>query len=122
MNSSSVSISNDNENTFQFLTKAMKNKMISQFNKRLFRPNGVVELLEPKDTKTYSVVELHDAVEGFFEFIRLAYSEYLLVVNQNGIKEKLPINKTASHLLFSCNAFDRDIFGNCLVVHQSLIE
>jgi hypothetical protein len=81
----------------------------------LYRTNGKVEEFNPKSGKEFSLEELQTAVGGYIELIYLPESE-VLVVNEEGMIQKLTFNKKASIIA------NRPIVGNVVKCKKSQIN
>ncbi len=63
----------------------------------LYKTNGEVTEVSPKG-KFFSLEELHGFVGGYIEYVRLP-NGCVLVVNEEGLLEDLPINIKATNIV-----------------------
>jgi len=62
----------------------------------LYRSNGVVEIVTPKNGKAWTLKELQDLVDGYVEFLPSIKPK--IVVNEDGLLRGLPYNEKATQL------------------------
>ena len=74
-----------------------------------------LKVVKPKKGKTFKLEELQGFVEGLIEFYHLDDDD-LLILNEEGAIEKLPINYPASYIAGIC------LRGNVLYCNPKEIE
>jgi hypothetical protein len=79
----------------------------------LIRTNGVIEEVQPKNGKHFSLEEMQNFVGGYIEAAPTKDGR-LLIVNEDGKMKKLPPNETATKL-YQWGAYD-GIVGDALIV------
>ena len=78
-------------------------------------PDFRVEIIRPKESK-FVLKELQEAVEGYIEYYPTNNQKIKIIVNEEGLLMRLPLNKIASHI------FGIHAVGNVLIVPSKLIE
>lgn len=86
----------------------------------IYKTDGTVEEIQPKNRKDFKLVELQKVVGGYIETIYLKNKE-VMVVNEEGKLNDLPLNKKATDYLLAQNYTDA-IVGNALVCKQNQIK
>ena len=81
----------------------------------LFKTSGDPEAFPPSNGTSYSLKELQTAVDGFIELVHLD-SQQVLVVNEDGLRLRLPVNDKASDIA------GRLIVGDSLLCPVESIE
>jgi len=81
----------------------------------LFKTSGDTEAFPPASGNRYSLEELQTAVDGFIELVHLD-SQQVLVVNEDGLRLRLPVNDKASDIA------GRLIVGDSLLCPVESIE
>ena len=81
----------------------------------LFKTSGDTEAFPPARGNRYSLEELQTAVDGFIELVHLD-SQQVLVVNEDGLRLRLPVNDKASDIA------GRLIVGDSLLCPVESIE
>lgn len=85
---------------------------------------GQGEPIRPRNGKHFSLEELHGYVGGYIEALYLL-NDLLLIVNEDGWNEGLPLNQTAS-AIYSRFALPHikpsPIVGNAVLAPKSMIE
>jgi hypothetical protein len=94
----------------------------------LYKVDGTYEEVHPTQSKskTFTVEELQSFVGGYFELIRLrgAYSNKYLVLNEDGIDKRLPINAMATalyHPYLTVNSIG-NLLGDILVCSLNEVD
>lgn len=77
---------------------------------------GDLTFVKPKNGKKFTLEELQGYVEGYIEIVRGRNPDYVMVVNEDGIREELPLNKSASYI------YGIPLLGNCVFLHKDLID
>lgn len=85
--------------------------------------DGARTAVKPKDFKKFTLEELQALVGGYIETVNLT-SDRVLVINENGKFENLPINEQATALAHACNAiFPSDyIVGDAVLIYSSMLD
>lgn len=78
-------------------------------------PDYRIEAIKPKESK-FSLKELQDIVEGYIEYYPTNNQKVHIIVNEEGLLMRLPMNKLSSSI------FGIHAVGNVLVVPRKLIE
>lgn len=78
-------------------------------------PYYKVKLVKPVGSK-FTLKELQTEVEGYIEYYPTNNKKYKIIVNEEGLLMRLPLNKLAS------NIFGIHAVGNVLIVPNKLIE
>ena len=82
---------------------------------RLIKANDTLERYEPASGETFTLEELRKAVNGYFELVHLP-NNFVLVVNEDGLRLKLPFNLIASLMA------RKSIVGDALLCHIGRID
>lgn len=91
-------------------------------NSYLIKVDGTIIEVEPDhisedgEEKTFSMKQLENIVGGHFEMLSIEYYNLLIIVNDNGIKEKLSENLIATLL------YGYPILGDVLILPVSFID
>lgn len=90
---------------------------------KVYKTDGSIVDIEPKNGTDFKLEELHDIVGGYIELVRLNNKEYM-VVNEEGKLYNLPFNAMATSLYHKeiPQAKDDYIVGDVLVCYQDEIE
>lgn len=86
---------------------------------KLYRVNGTVETVEPKNKTDFSLEELQKIVGGLIEVVPVFGDKYI-VVDEEGRLKNYQHNKTASQLVFG--QVIGDIAGDMLLCNQDEIK
>tara|TARA_Y100000310_G_scaffold318729_1_gene373146 strand:- start:96 stop:350 length:255 start_codon:yes stop_codon:yes gene_type:complete len=81
----------------------------------LFKTDNTVEAVKPKQGESFSLKELQGYVGGYIELVKLRDGTNL-VVNEEGLMRRLPVNEEASHIA------NRVIVGDALLVHSGEVD
>lgn len=82
----------------------------------IYRTDGTVEEVEPKNGTGFSLKELYDAINSdCVEFVRISDNRYM-VVDENGLAKQLDWN------LMACALYHGTIVGDVLVCDRSQIK
>ena len=78
--------------------------------------------VKPLNGKDFSLKELQNFVGGLIEIVQLPLNKnYIMVVNEMGKNEQLPINETAT-LIYQLEGGSDTIVGNALYCHRSMVQ
>lgn len=89
---------------------------------RLIKPDGSEKTVIPSNGKDFKLEELKKFVGGWIEIIRLN-NEQIMVINEEGKLEELPVNMVATKLFQQIFSGTSDfIVGTVLICHQSLVQ
>lgn len=69
----------------------------------------------PKNEQSYTLDEIQEIVGGFFEVV-FNENEYVVLANEDGLTEGLPLNELATSI------YGKKIVGNTLVVHHEFLK
>ena len=83
----------------------------------IIRANGERKLVEPMNGKDFQLSELQKVVGGFIEIVRTKDGR-LMVINEEGKLEGLPINELATELY----QYNDIIVGDVLVCNRNQIK
>lgn len=86
----------------------------------IYKSNGEEVLVTPANGKTFTLKELQDIVHGYIEIITLS-NLLIMVINEEGIIEELPMNIKASQIAASYNR-GSFIVGDVLVCPSSMVK
>lgn len=78
------------------------------------------EFIEPKNGTDFSLEELQTIVGGHIEIVQLG-DERIMVVNEEGKLNRLPVNVKATFIVNGLGYKDT-IVGNVLVCHTSMVK
>lgn len=81
----------------------------------LIESNGDHEWVEPSEGSEFSLKELQGYVDGYIELVYLANGK-ILVVNEEGLLKRLPLNNKASLLA------RQPIVGNVVMIEPNQIS
>lgn len=91
-----------------------------EFKDFIHKTDGTKVYVSP-DAKTYSLEELQRVVGGYIEIVRLT-AEVMMIVNEEGKVNGLPVNENATKLLRTCLLTDDFIVGDALVCDAHHID
>jgi hypothetical protein len=86
----------------------------------LYRANGTQETVAPKNKKLFSLKELQSFVGGYIEILFITDSQ-VMVVNEEGKLDELPINVRATEIIRQAGIQDV-IAGDALVCPSKFIK
>ncbi|MDR0691489.1 MAG: DUF3846 domain-containing protein [Prevotellaceae bacterium] len=86
----------------------------------LYCANGTQKTVAPKNKKNFSLQELQSFVGGYIEMVFISDS-LVMVVNEEGKFEELPINVRATEIIRQAGIQDT-IAGDALVCSSKLIK
>ena len=81
---------------------------------KIYRTNGDVEIIEPKNGTDFQLEELSAIVGGYIECLNLTTDWSLLVCNEEGKLMNLPYNERATDLARN-NGYNDYIVGDVLI-------
>jgi len=84
---------------------------------KLIRANGEVVEIEPKDKDSFTLDEMQGYVNGWIEVVYLASGD-VMVVNEEGKLDGLPINEKATELYGSIDT----IVGDVMIINRNQIK
>lgn len=84
---------------------------------KLIRANGEVVEIEPKDKDSFTLDEMQGYVNGWIEVVYLASGD-VMVVNEEGKLNGLPINEKATELYGSIDT----IVGDVMIINRNQIK
>lgn len=88
---------------------------------QIYKTNGEVIEVEPKNGKDFKDKELNEIVGGYFELVQISEDQFM-VVNEKGKLNNLPFNEKATDLYrLKLGPYDY-IVGDCLVCKTSQIK
>ena len=88
---------------------------------KIYKTNGEVIDIEPKNGKDFKYKELNEIVGGYIELVNLP-SDRFMVVNEEGKLMGLPINEKAT-TIFQTELGPYDVIvGDCLICKTSQIK
>jgi hypothetical protein len=85
------------------------------------KTDGELIPVSPKNKVDFSLEELQSFVGGLIEFIYLKDGR-IMVVNEDGIRNELEVNKNASILYLQTNRWIEMIVGDVLVTPSNFIK
>lgn len=89
---------------------------------KLYKTNGEIVEVEPKNGSDFSLEELQSFVGGYIEVIPLIDNEFM-VVNEEGKLRNLPYNSTATEVYNYALDWNTDfIVGDALVCKKTQIK
>jgi hypothetical protein len=86
---------------------------------RIIRADGTETEVEPKNGTDFSLEEMQKIVGGYIEIVHVPRSRDLIVLNEEGKLEGLPLNQKATALY--ANPMDC-IVGNVLVCPSDMVK
>lgn len=95
--------------------------MKSKYQPFLVFPNGDTKNVNPKNGTDFSLEELQGFVGGHIEIVRLGHGE-IMVVNEEGKLQNLPVNETATIFYRFKRGINDNIVGTVLVCHTSMVK
>jgi hypothetical protein len=87
---------------------------------RVLYVDGREEFIEPKNGTDFSLEELNNIVGGYIEILPLG-DDRIMVVNEEGKLNRLPVNMKATYIVNGIGYKDT-IVGNVLVCHSSMVK
>lgn len=88
---------------------------------RLYKTNGEVIEVSPKNNRDFTLKELQNFVEGGIEIINLT-TKKILIVNEEGKINKLPFNESATELWKKYYGRTDYIVGNALLCNSDEVR
>lgn len=88
---------------------------------KIYKTNGEIIDIEPKNGKDFQLKELKDIVGGYIETVTLPNDEFM-VVNEEGKIMGLPLNVNATEIYHSKIGPWDYIVGDCLICKTSQIR
>lgn len=88
---------------------------------RLFKNNGQVIEVKPKNNKYYTLKELQEMIGGYIEHIHLT-NKYSAIVDEEGRLKNLSTNVKASNEFYNLMGFKYSICGNVLICETKRIK
>lgn len=88
---------------------------------KIYKTNGEIVDIEPKNGKDFQLKELNDIVGGYIELVTLPNDEFM-VVNEEGKMMGLPVNDNATTIYHSKVGPWDYIVGDCLICKTSQIR
>ena len=88
---------------------------------RLYKTNGEVIEVSPKNNRDFTLEELQSFVEGDIEIINLT-TDKILIVNEEGKINKLPFNELATELWKKYYGRTDYIVGNTLLCNSDEVR
>ena len=88
---------------------------------RLYKTNGEVIEVSPKNNRDFTLEELQSFVEGDIEIINFT-TEKILIVNEEGKINKLPFNELATELWKKYYGRTDYIVGNALLCNSDEVR
>ncbi len=87
----------------------------------IYFTDGTTKQVEPKNKKGFSLAEMQAIVGGLIELLHLSNSK-IMVINEEGKINGLPINANATDLVFGCRHPFDIVVGNVLVCNNNQIR
>lgn len=81
---------------------------------KLFKTNGEIIEVSPKNKKYYSLKELQSFVNGYIEYIQLT-SDLCAIINEEGRFKSFSFNETASNEIYKIIGIKMQLFGDVLI-------
>jgi hypothetical protein len=88
---------------------------------KIYKTNGEIVDIEPKNGKDFQLKELNDIVGGYIELVTLTNDEFM-VVNEEGKIMGLPVNANATEIYHREVGRWDYIVGDCLICKTSQIR
>jgi hypothetical protein len=86
----------------------------------IYRANGAQEIVSPGNTKHFTLKELQSIVGGYIETVFLNETT-VMVVNEDGKLDELPINIRATEIIRQAGITDT-IVGDALVCKSKFLK
>ena len=106
------------------MTKQLNSSTIKQLDMKtdpiIYRASGTQETVAPKNKKYFTLQELQGFVGGYIEMVFLNDTR-IMVVNEEGKLDELPINVRATEIIRQAGILDT-IVGDALVCSSKLIK
>lgn len=83
--------------------------------------NGDFQETQPKNGRTFELEEMQEIVGGYIEIIRLNDGK-IIVVNEEGLPQGLPVNIEATNILRRDHSTTQYIVGNAIVCDADMVE
>lgn len=87
----------------------------------VYYPNGDFQETQPNNGTTFELEELQEVVGGYIEIIRLNDGR-LIIVNEEGLLQGLPVNIEATNILRRDHSTTQYIVGNAIVCDADMVE
>lgn len=78
-----------------------------------YKTDGTYDWVNPRNEKFFTLEELQEYVGGYIEIVRLN-NESVMVINEEGKTNGLPINPIATQMYQACTGINDVIVGNAL--------
>lgn len=91
---------------------------MKQYERKLIKADGTIVDYPPAG-KTYTLEEMQKAVGGYIEIVHAGRSQTLIVLNEEGKLQGLPVNNKATELYGNPNDV---VVGDVLVCRDGDIE
>ena len=88
---------------------------------KIVYPDKESEDYAPKNGRTFELAEMQEIVSGYIEIIRLN-DERLIIVNEEGLLQGLPVNIEATNILRRDHSTTQYIVGNAIVCDADMVE
>lgn len=91
---------------------------------KIYTTDGQVLIGEPANRKFFELEELQEVVGGYIELVELP-DDMLMVVNEEGIPRKLPLNVLATavtHRYGIADKFNGGVRGNVIICKKGQIQ
>lgn len=88
---------------------------------KIYRANGEVETIEPKNGTDFQLEELQAVVGGYIECLPLAGTNEIMTVNEEGKLQGLPLNRNATQIIRE-HGYEDWIAGDVLVCKEEEIK
>ena len=88
---------------------------------KIYKMNGEVLYIEPKNGSDFSLEELKEIVRGYIEILPLAEDE-IMVLNEEGKCKNLTVNTMATYLLWDAGYHGDYIVGDVLVCKRDEVK
>lgn len=88
---------------------------------KIVYPDKDSEDYTPKNGSTFELEELQEVVGGYIEIIRLNDGR-IIIVNEEGLLQGLPVNIEATNILRRDHSTTQYIVGNAIVCDADMVE
>jgi hypothetical protein len=88
---------------------------------KIYRANGEVETIEPKNGTDFQLEELQAVVGGYIECLPLYNTTEIMTCNEEGKILGLPLNRRATQIIVD-NGYEDCIAGDVLVCREGKIK
>lgn len=89
---------------------------------RLIKTNGEEIEISPKNGTDFSLEELHNYVDGYIEIVNLRSENNIMIVNEKGAINGMPVNLKASMIYSKAFNVNQCIYGDVVICKSNMVK